>query len=419
MTYFGIGIDPKIPADSSLEEPSKTGLISGAYESAKESFKTDYLPNQITQFETDMDIVKDGGKWLTSDEYKNSPWARDKNKFPDGVYESQARIASKLADGQEKSDELINNMDNGVIPWLAKNIGSAIGFTVDPVNIATTMFVPELVGADVSKTAFLMSSSKAQFLLKNVAKGMLEGSLIATPSTISEADQQLHMGQTPDALNILMSIGTAAVIGGVVRGAGGVHRILSTDGFNAARESSVSQMANDTVPDVSDIIKQAYNEARDKDSNLKDVPTFSYSDLNDEQKNAVHKHMKEMFPDMSESQYKDTLDSEQFLKANKHIPVDFDEVKANVNSINDYDRDSSTTPGEMDDIKEKIENTPDDFLHDEDDINDRIKELKDDGLLHKEDESIFEEFDKSHNGWTKVAEALREYSKCILGESGE
>lgn len=419
MAYYGIGIDPKIDTDTSLEEPSKTGLLSGAYQAAKLSFQNSFVSNEVTQFESNFAAFQDHGKWMSHDDYEDSEFKRPGINFPHGVAEGVARLAASKYDSKSASEEIMSNMNNGILPWSARAVGSAIGFAADPVNIGSTLLVPELVGVKSAETAYALSDlspiARVKYIGTVAAKGAAEGALISTPSTLTQSDKEMNLGQSPDVLNYLTSIGTGAAIGGVVRGLGGAWNLISKDGFNAARSASINMAANDVVPDATPILRQAYNEARDAQPELKDVPDILPDDLSDEDKEKI----KNEYGDIEDTAGVDTnLEAEQLLKNNPHLNVNFEDVKSNVDSMDDLDRDSAIMPGEIDEFYDDILRAADSPEIDPN-LDAKIQALRDEEVLSDEDKEYFDNLESNDKTHTAIASALKSFGQCILGAVSE
>jgi len=417
MPYLGIGIDPKIE-DPDFEEPNKVSTLSGAYESAKESFLSNPEANMLGELETDKAEIEHPGKWLTENNWKTSTYFRKGLSFPHGVSEAQARISAQNIDSEEKSQELIDNMNNGIIPASARFIGNALGFAASPSNIAATMLAPELIGDKASLTAFKMADlaplSSARLLSSQVSRGAIEGAAVLAPGELTEDQKNTMLGQTPDVFNTLMSIGEGAAIGGVIHGAVASHAILSREGFNAARQTAVDQSMNDQDINVSNVVKQGFNEARASEP-IKNIPEAKYEQLDDEIKDDIGTRHPTF---ASERDFKDHFDAEQEIAENPRVDVDLQDVKATMQKTGLPENDNAFLGEEL-----PVEDASEMKLTDEDEsdieeLKSQVEALKEQGAVSDDDVLDTKAIEDTEDQWEKLRPRLHSYINCIL-EAGD
>ncbi len=424
MTYFGIGIDPQISNDLDAENPSKTTFLSGVVAEAQQTLAHGPLANTYYSLESDINNAEHPGKYLMPEDYENSIYKRPGLNFKFGVSETDARIAAQRYDADQKREDIINNLGNGFLPMTSKYIGQAAGFSVDPMNILSTMLAPELFGEKMALNAYKLSEMKLSesvpFLAKQFGRGAAEGTLSFLPSTVSDFQTQKYFGGSPDVLNSLMSLGLGAAIGGSIRGILGGRKIISVSGDRAAKEAALAQSLNDQKVDVSPIVKTAYNEARNQDENnilSEEIPN-NINKLSLDDVDNIKDQYKSLYPNINKSSQPEesinnNIEAENTISSNPSVKINGDNVQDYIRNVNNLDNNTTVNLNDLDNLKNTINDLP---TEDEQikQLEEQYNELKNNQLLNESDQEPLDDIKDYESKIEKMHKAFLDMVACTL-----
>lgn len=199
----------------------------------------------------------------------------DKAFAPDRIkslVDSRKQVLAELND-------VVQRMPSGLPTRLKKFGGDTVGFVTDPLNAATSVAAPELIGT--KSVPLLNALAERSALASRVVKGTVEGAAIMTPSAVSSLTVPHPFNDDYDALDAIQTIGFGAVFGGGIGGAihfgSRLRELLGksvdaevpkpvqpiTDAANKqAMEAAIGQLASGKRVDVEAIIKQGFNDQR-------------------------------------------------------------------------------------------------------------------------------------------------------------
>ncbi len=231
-------------------------------------------------------------KFLSADEYKNSPMFRDGLKFPNGGSQKLIELESKQYD----KDQLYNDERKRVTPGFLSTIGqggaSIGGAVTNPVSILFNVATGGLgIAADLAEIIPAIGTSEAlQSSIDYGVQGYIYG---AAAGTAGYATHELYQ-EPSDPKNIIYSTLTGGVLGhsiGVfapaiskyVREKLNLDEDVPKDGGKSFHAQAVppetdltmaqvatGQLENDVVPDVSVIAKKAMHEKQNTAVNAVD-----------------------------------------------------------------------------------------------------------------------------------------------------
>lgn len=416
MAFFGIGIDPKIQTENEFEPVPKVGYVQGVEESLKSTLETDPVANIIHSGEIGHALMTDPGKWVSAAEIKANPEYAGLD-FPYGAAQSTLDLAKKNFDAQQKSAEIMDNVGSGLLQTPSDFIAKGVGFLIDPLNIATTALVPEAIGSKAATTAFKLSQATGLDAVKGIATrmgyGAAEGTLDFLPQQITQTDVNAQLGEAPQPVQILESLGMGAGLGAVIHGIGGTYKLYSDKGKAAIAETAVTQGMNDRPVDVNTVAKAAYNEARKDDAPItQNVPKVDEEQIPE---NLVQAHSETYGLTPEES--RNNLQAEQLIKENPHISQDPQEIKADMESMNDIDNDSAYEPGQNARYQTQIDDTPEDPMTDFDELDRQVEAMRENGEIKETDQDYQDVQDlKAHaDAWEDIRTKLKDYLGCVLG----
>lgn len=208
------------------------------------------------------------GKFLTPDEWKQSPHFRPGLNFPNGVGENVARLKAADFDAQQERYATIEGMPDGLLTSLTKLAAGATGFALG------TPFLGVAAGtigrASSPILAGLAETGTAGRFAAKAAEGAAIGGGITAPQEALHLINSSLYGEDYTPLEAITNIGLNAGLGGLIHmGVEGFRakpfQTITTAADRAAKESAVSQMAEGKSVDVEPVIKQGFADARAAD----------------------------------------------------------------------------------------------------------------------------------------------------------
>lgn len=233
----------------------------------------------------------DPGKFMTQKELSEQPWFNPTLKFPNGIGEDFAKLASKREDAKQDRQNIIDNMPSGFLSNTAKYSSSMLGFALSPVNAALSVGAPEIVGTRISG---MLNALDEQVIAENILKkgimGAGEGSAIMAPQAITNYTTGTQLGEDPTMLHPIAEMLTGAALGAAFHLLGGLIRAkkpMSAQSNSAAQEAAVAQMESGKKVNVAPIVKQgAYEQSLiddghflENDKARDEIATKEYSDI--------------------------------------------------------------------------------------------------------------------------------------------
>lgn len=257
--------DNLIPNTADFETPqtSRTGGIGLAASAALGSAPTEYLLTKAVE-------ALAPGKFLSPQEYKNSPYVRPGLDFPSGVGENVARIRAQNYDSQEFIDDQLNNMPLGALSSVSRGAGSLIGMALDPINILTAktggLAAEALIGTE--STGILSALGDSAPLVRKAAKvgmGAAEGTFATAPMAAAQYGSEKDLGEDPQPIEAIATLGLGAGLGGLLRGVLGYKSPITIEADRQAKQTAVNQMADGKSVHVDEIIQNGYYQARNSE----------------------------------------------------------------------------------------------------------------------------------------------------------
>ena len=275
--------------------PSKdqTGFLSGLGYNIEEGLEHSPTADLGFDLEKEVDNLISPGDLLTESEWKKSQYFRqgiDANALKQSnglISENVARLTANDFDDEANRQFHLQQMKSGLSSGSADFLGSLIGFTLDPINAATTVLAPELIGTQAAPLlARAAEVGDKSLLAAKIALSSTEGAAIATPQAVIDYATQINKGQPESSLVPLTSIGLGAGIGGVLRGTFGLRSIISKNSYDVAKQTAAGQIASGKAVDIEDIInKGAYDEQTSNENAAYNINSIR-DDIQNRQENA-------------------------------------------------------------------------------------------------------------------------------------
>lgn len=257
--------------------------------------------------------------FLTNEQYEKSQYQRPELKFPNGVYENLAAIEAKRYDDQQIFKDLQARTDQGTWPTIAKGASTVAGGLANPLFWLFGGAAGEIAAPAAEFMSDLIPeikalSPEAQATIKGFAKSTgIGGAIMPVFSGIDYAEEKVNQ-EDASVKNILYSIPIGMGFGFAGEG---LSHVLSSrspvlksefaekEGLNKKAEeepesvvqepsispnnhetmlkTSVSQLENGKLPEVSEIAKQNYHDdwQNNLGNKLREDPEFYTKELED------------------------------------------------------------------------------------------------------------------------------------------
>lgn len=303
------------------------------------------------------------GKLLTQQEWKESPNFRSGLHYEsladsDGlISQNVAKLAATQFDNEEIRQERLANMKPGLVSGATRFVGGTLGFVLDPVNAATAVLAPEVLGERApALLAHLTEELEIGARSTNFILGATEGALVTTPQATLSYLNRRELGQNPSAVSALATIGMGAGLGGVLRGLFGVKSIISKNSYRDAMQTAIGQLASGKSVNVDPIIKAGFEAARDNEGL---VPRESV----EKSKSAALNDIQDIYTKLNAQQAKlSTLDEPSFISKSP----EFDTGKKLILKLNKFSDDEqfqSSLPNtpEINRLRPLLKQTPSDL----------------------------------------------------------
>lgn len=165
---------------------------------------------------------------------------------------------------------VLDRSPDGIVPDVAKLVGSAIGWSLDPANTLTAFAAPQLIGTKIEGTLAGLAADKIASESLNkastlflraapvAAKGAAEASLMAQPYNAAHLLFSKPLNENYGFWDAAMNTWSFAKWGGGLGAIGGAFKSpVDKLTMGLAAESAVANMASDMEVDISPIIKNS------------------------------------------------------------------------------------------------------------------------------------------------------------------
>lgn len=173
----------------------------------------------------------------------------------------QNRIAREQAEAERI--DTISRMPPGIQSGVARFGGGIAGFSLDPLNMAATVFAPEFIGTKIAP--LLDGLAEKLPVAARAVRGAAEGVGVVAPGeavklAAAKVDPyQTDYKSTEAMSNILLAAGLGGIVDAVI---GSPITPMTSDTVKQGMDAATGQMASGNAVDVEPIITKGYHEAR-------------------------------------------------------------------------------------------------------------------------------------------------------------
>lgn len=240
--------------------PAETSLGAGINVAFQDALHSGPVANLSFDAEYGYNQFLHHGDFLTEDQWRESDFFRKGLSFPNGVYQNVAALVAESHDGDTFRKDRLASMTPGFIAGTGKFVGSSIGFVLDPLNAASLVLAPELIGtkalpllAEAESGAEAGLVGKAFDISSRFTIGAIEGAAILAPSELVEKASSPLTQEEKSNLSVFTTLGLGAALGGVVR--------VAEPFVRAFVEGRKQLPTEDVIPDIKEAAEQGVPQA--------------------------------------------------------------------------------------------------------------------------------------------------------------
>lgn len=254
--------DPQLP----FQEVSKTPYGEGWETLFKEFVAQSPLPVAGNWLKQKYIENFDAGEQLSSDQIKQE-FPKVANQYPDGGARHLVEFSNNKLNDEVFRQETINNMPDTKLSTGMKYLSMLVAGVSDPISHGGALAVGKLltpigIAGDAAIVARLGETAKASRVALRASLGVLEGGIATTPYAASSYQYYKDLHQDVSASDYLPLFLIGGGLGGLVRGIGGFHPILSPDTAENVKTVIYDQAESGKKVNVENLIKQGLYEQK-------------------------------------------------------------------------------------------------------------------------------------------------------------